>query len=227
MIPKLASAIDGLYWGVLANLKPTPLKVHYSFNHRELFKFVTAFCKVEGNYLKTEANLVKLFYHEAVRQYADKILMRHDLDWFQDTLRKLIWDTFDLMPNKELEVKTTTNQDGEPVALASNAGDEEVKLPDGSEHGAATAHDKSQYTSQPTIIGGKDPNAGHNKTAISSHIGTELNDPNRRIWPIEDEHNLWFSVMNMDVDGYYCEFRAPPDSKDRDVPIYELINKKI
>ena len=212
---------------MLANLKPTPLKVHYSFNHRELFKFVTAFCKVEGNYLKTEANLVKLFYHEAVRQYADKILMRHDLDWFQDTLRKLIWDTFDLMPNKELEVKTTTNQDGEPVALASNAGDEEVKLPDGSEHGAATAHDKSQYTSQPTIIGGKDPNAGHNKTAISSHIGTELNDPNRRIWPIEDEHNLWFSVMNMDVDGYYCEFRAPPDSKDRDVPIYELINKKI
>ena len=39
---------------------------------------MTAFSKVEGNYLKTETNMVKLFYHEATRQYADKILMRHD-----------------------------------------------------------------------------------------------------------------------------------------------------
>ena len=44
-----------------------------------------------------------------MRQYADKILMRHDLDWFDSTVKKLIWDNFDLMPNKELEVKTTTN----------------------------------------------------------------------------------------------------------------------
>ena len=49
---------------------------------RECFKFVTSFCKVEGNYLKTEANMVKLFFHEAVRQFADKILMKHDLIWY-------------------------------------------------------------------------------------------------------------------------------------------------
>jgi len=48
-------------------MKPTPLKVHYAFNYRECFKFVTAFCKVEGNYLKNEASLVKLFYHQCIR----------------------------------------------------------------------------------------------------------------------------------------------------------------
>ena len=68
---------------------------------------MTSFCKVEGNYLKTEANLVKLFYHECIRQYADKILMRHDLTWFKETLIQLIWDNFELKPYKEVEVKTT------------------------------------------------------------------------------------------------------------------------
>ena len=115
-------------------MKPTPLKVHYAFNYRECFKFVTAFCKVEGNYLKSEAQLVKLFYHESIRQYADKILMRHDLTWFKETLVKLIWEHFDLMPNKELEVKTTTNENGEPVDDV-----EEVKLPQESDRNAGTA----------------------------------------------------------------------------------------
>ena len=109
-------------------MKPTPLKVHYAFNYRECFKFVTSFCRVEGNYLKSEAAIVKLFYHECIRQYADKILMRHDLAWFKDTLKKLIWDHFDLMPNKELEVKTTTNEPGEEGAQDEQT--EDVKLPD-------------------------------------------------------------------------------------------------
>lgn len=107
LIPRLADAIDALYNLVFEHLKPTPLKVHYAFNYRECFKQVTSFCKVEGNYLKSEANLVKLFYHECIRQYADKILMRHDLEWFKSTLVKLIWDKFELKPYKELEVKTT------------------------------------------------------------------------------------------------------------------------
>lgn len=68
---------------IFDHLKPTPLKVHYAFNYREVFKFVNGFCKIEGNYLKTEANLVKLFYHECIRQYGDKILMRHDYAWFK------------------------------------------------------------------------------------------------------------------------------------------------
>lgn len=41
--------------------------------------------------------------------------MRHDLQWFKESLVKLIWENFDLMPNKELEVKTTTNDNGEPI----------------------------------------------------------------------------------------------------------------
>jgi len=36
-----------------------------------------------------------------------------------------------------------------------------------------------------------------------------MNDPSQRVWPIDDEENLWFSIMNWDVEGYYCEFKQP------------------
>ena len=91
------------------------MKVHYTFNYRECFKFVTAFCKVEGNYLKTEANVVKLFYHEAMRQYADKILMKHDLNWFMDTLKQVCLDVFDLRPEDE-EGRQQTAEESEKDA---------------------------------------------------------------------------------------------------------------
>ena len=109
---------------------------------------MTAFCKVEGNYLKNEANMVKLFYHECTRQFADKILMRHDLGWFKDTLHQLVWDTFDLTPNKELDLKTNTQGENE----AGGEADEEVKLPDAnSSQAPATAQSKSGLASAPTI----------------------------------------------------------------------------
>lgn len=78
-IPKLSKAIMQLYTTCFEHLKPTPIKVHYTFNHRECFKMITAICKIESSYLKSEVNMMKLFYHEAMRQYADKILMKHDL----------------------------------------------------------------------------------------------------------------------------------------------------
>ena len=46
--------------------------------------------------------------------------MRHDFAWFKQTLKQLIWDNFDLMPNKELEPKNTS-ADVDP--------DEESKMP--------------------------------------------------------------------------------------------------
>ena len=39
-------------------------------------------------------------------------------------------------------------------------------------------------------------------------------DPSERVWPIDDEENLWFSILNMDVDGYYCEFKRPEKSNN-------------
>lgn len=40
--------------------------------------------------------MMKLFYHESLRQYGDKILMRHDYQWFQETLNRICVEVFDL-----------------------------------------------------------------------------------------------------------------------------------
>ena len=50
--------------------------------------------KIEGNVLKTEINLMKLFYHEALRLYGDRILMKHDLVWFMECLKGVCMENF-------------------------------------------------------------------------------------------------------------------------------------
>lgn len=62
--------------------------------------------------------MVKLFFHEAVRQYADRILMRHDLEWFMKTLKTLIWDTFDLKRNEG--VVKNEGEEGEDEQIKRN-----------------------------------------------------------------------------------------------------------
>ena len=50
--------------------------------------------RIEGNVLKTELNLMKLFYHECLRLYGDRILMKHDLTWFMECLKNTCQDNF-------------------------------------------------------------------------------------------------------------------------------------
>lgn len=45
------------------------------------------------------------------------------------------------------------------------------------------------------------------------------------MWPIDDEETLWFSTMNMDVDGYYVEFRQPEGRTQENIE--DLIHEKI
>ena len=60
----------------------------------------------------------------------------------------------------------------------------------------------------------------------TASVGEISKDPDQRVWPITDEENLWFSIMNLDVDGYYCEFRPPPESKSTE-SIETLMHNKI
>ena len=144
--------------------------------------------------------MVKLFYHEAVRQFADKILMKHDLEWFMTTLRQVIWDTFDLKPFDEDFSKVNTKkkkEDGEDDNEEDEDEQEESK--------------KSQ----------NDADSATKEIKVSEK---SYHDPNERVWPIKDEDNLWYSVMNMDVEGYYTEFKSPEKSN---LTIVEEIHQKV
>lgn len=63
---------------------------------------MNAICTVEANYVSSMDRICKLFYHECTRSFGDKILMKHDLKWFQNTLKNVCAKNFYDLPEKNL-----------------------------------------------------------------------------------------------------------------------------
>lgn len=87
-----------IYLSAKENLKPSPTKVHYVFCWRDLFKVVSGIMLVESNYLKDQASLMKLFYHETIRVFGDKINIEEDKQWFYDKLKEICDKNFEWNP---------------------------------------------------------------------------------------------------------------------------------
>ena len=63
------------------------------------------------------------------------------------------------------------------------------------------------------------------KTMTRSHKSTSRKISEKdRVWPIDNPDELWFSILNMEVDGYYCEFK---NMEGRNDPIPQVIHNKI
>lgn len=62
-----------LYNECLKKLLPTPAKVHYIFNLRDLWKFVMGICRADKHKIHTE-NIGRLWAHEAKRVFMDRLL---------------------------------------------------------------------------------------------------------------------------------------------------------
>jgi len=43
----------------------------------------------EGNAMKKEEHVMKLFYHECLRTYGDRLLLEHDIKWFEKKLKEV------------------------------------------------------------------------------------------------------------------------------------------
>ena len=50
---------------------------------------------VESSFLKDIQNVLKSLYHESMRTYFDKIIVKEDQDWFIKTLHELTKKHFD------------------------------------------------------------------------------------------------------------------------------------
>lgn len=51
-VKRLSNSVIELFNTVVKHLKPTPMKVQYTFNHRDLMKMISGVAKVENTYLK-------------------------------------------------------------------------------------------------------------------------------------------------------------------------------
>jgi len=131
--------------------------------------------------------LMRLFFHEAMRSYADRILMKHDLNWFIETLTKICKENFE-QDNEETLPNENKSGQGTPKSNKLNAqysGAKNIKYPS-----VRTSREKNSDEMTHQVETPK-------KQSKASWEKIDLN--------IRDPQSLWFSILNEEVEGCYQE----------------------
>ena len=96
-IPKATESVLEVYEAVTMKLKVTPLTAQYCFTMRDIFKLIHGLGLVEGSHMGGKENLLKLWYHESMRTFYDRIVLPEDKEWFHATMRKIAIRCYDLV----------------------------------------------------------------------------------------------------------------------------------
>lgn len=71
------STLD-LYKHVIEKLLPTPMKSHYLFNLRDFAKVISGICMSDKDKLQTQDQVVRLWTHEVLRVFSDRLINEED-----------------------------------------------------------------------------------------------------------------------------------------------------
>ncbi|RLN55940.1 hypothetical protein BBJ29_006588 [Phytophthora kernoviae] len=91
----VSAAID-IYNTISQALLPTPAKSHYTFNLRDLSKVFQGAAQASSDTIKDGKDFVRLWSHECLRVFSDRLIDDKDRSWFADTLSKTVTVHFDL-----------------------------------------------------------------------------------------------------------------------------------
>jgi dynein heavy chain, axonemal len=92
--PSVVNATIDVYNNIAKNLLPTPAKSHYTFNLRDLSKVFQGILQYDFNTLKEKEQVVKLWTHESMRVFQDRLVDDIDRQWFQNLLKSTIQVSF-------------------------------------------------------------------------------------------------------------------------------------
>ncbi|XP_055012614.1 dynein axonemal heavy chain 2 [Boleophthalmus pectinirostris] len=105
----LTQATIELYHSVSSKFLPTPAKIHYLFNLRDISKVFQGLLRAHPDFHDSKQNMVRLWIHECFRVFSDKLVDHSDLETFTDLLSDKLASLFDLTyhnicPNKQCPV---------------------------------------------------------------------------------------------------------------------------
>ena len=89
----MVSASIHIYQTAQKELLPTPAKSHYTFNLRDLSKVFQGLV-LSGDCVKDAAKLVRLWTHETLRVYHDRLVTDEDRAWIVDLCKSTVEDIF-------------------------------------------------------------------------------------------------------------------------------------
>ena len=78
-----------IYDMLKANLRATPAKFHYSFNLRDVSKVVQGMLQCSHMTVNSTDPFSKLWIHECMRVFADRLINSEDTNWFTQSLHEL------------------------------------------------------------------------------------------------------------------------------------------
>ena len=95
------AAVD-IYGRISTDLLPTPDKSHYIFNLRDLSKCIQGVLQADPSIIREKKQMVRLFLHESMRAFHDRLTNKTDKGYFYDILSEVSLKFFskDIPPEK-------------------------------------------------------------------------------------------------------------------------------
>lgn len=92
--PVVLAAVT-MYERISQELLPTPAKSHYVFNLRDLSKCIQGVLQADTTSYTTQIQILRLFYHESMRVFHDRLINEEDKSYFKNLLKEISLKFFD------------------------------------------------------------------------------------------------------------------------------------
>ncbi|XP_066933177.1 dynein axonemal heavy chain 2-like [Clytia hemisphaerica] len=101
----LTQATIDIYTSIVQTMLPTPTKIHYLFNLRDISKVFQGLLRANKDYHDTKSSIARLWVHECFRVFADRLIDDNDREVFVNLLSDKLGTMMDfsyhnLCPNK-------------------------------------------------------------------------------------------------------------------------------
>ena len=117
----MVDATIDIYDTISAHLLPTPAKSHYTFNLRDLSKVFQGIAEGNADQIKQPVDLIRLWSHECLRVFHDRLVDEKDREWFKTVLTQVVERTFKL--NYVEKVRGSN-----PILIYGNFGDPKANI---------------------------------------------------------------------------------------------------
>jgi dynein heavy chain, axonemal len=103
--PNYSKAIQGMRDGIVSNtiniykliqerFRPTPAKSHYTYNLRDVSKVFQGISRASPKAIRTENDMIKLWAHECLRVFSDRLISEADHAKFYELLKEQVKEKF-------------------------------------------------------------------------------------------------------------------------------------
>ncbi|XP_014244414.1 dynein heavy chain 2, axonemal isoform X2 [Cimex lectularius] len=86
-----------LFKNVVKKMLPTPTKIHYLFNLRDISKVFQGLLRSNKDVQPTKEDILRLWVHESFRVFSDRLVDEMDRNWFLDEINVVLGQYFETL----------------------------------------------------------------------------------------------------------------------------------